>query len=224
MSVHLIKAISSLRSKAMRLASETESILSSALTALENRDMILAKKTIDADGLIDELEVEVEEDCLKILALYQPVASDLRFIVTVLKVTNDLERIGDLATNIASRALELADKSEFESAFDINEMGSKTKAMLSDAIAALSEGSVEQANAVMKADKEINELRTQHFGIVEKTLRQDIDSAQDCFRLLSISRYIERIADLAKNIAEDVVYLIDGKIVRHSNTPTTSEN
>ncbi|MCB0325536.1 MAG: phosphate signaling complex protein PhoU [Bdellovibrionales bacterium] len=217
MTVHLLQALTELRSKLLTLSSETEAQLVAAIDALIKRDMVLAQRVIAGDSTIDELEVELEEDCLKILALYQPVAQDLRFIVTALKINNDLERIGDLAVNIAHRAIKLAEYPELQNeAFaNIEQMATKAKAMLRNCIIAFVDRSVDVAQRILVDDQEINRLHVANFDAIERLLVSDPPLAKMYIAILSVSRYLERIGDQAKNIAEDVIYLIDGRIVRH---------
>lgn len=193
----------------------------SSVEALSKRDMLLAKKVIQNDQLIDTQEVELEEDCLKILALYQPVATDLRFIITVLKINNDLERIADLASNIASRAIELTDNPVPQDPFDLDAMATLSKQMMRDSIAALVDRSLDSAHRVLKSDTEMNQMHVENFILVGQFVSRYPELVQSYFRFLSVSRYLERIGDLAKNIAEDVIYLIDGKIIRHAGKETT---
>ena len=161
------------------------------------------------------MEVEVEEDCLKTLALYQPVAIDLRFIVAVLKINNDLERIGDLAVNIAERSVFLAHQPGVGITLDFIDMAQKARGMLEKSLDALVNFSVDIAGEVCASDDIIDGINRQMYLKVQKAIGDNPEQIESLIHLLSISRHLERIADHATNIAEDVIYMIDGEIVRH---------
>jgi len=175
----------------------------------------LAARVIEQDRQIDRMEIDVEEECLKILALHQPVAIDLRFIVAVLKINNDLERIGDLAANIAQRAAFLSQRDRISIPFDFAGMAAKTQAMLRDALNALVEMDAEVALGVCARDDEVDEIDRQMYSQVEAAILQHPEYIDSLINLLGVSRQLERIADHATNIAEDVIYMIKGEIVRH---------
>jgi phosphate transport system protein len=175
----------------------------------------LARKIIDEDIQIDRTEVEVEEECLKVLALHQPVAIDLRFIVAVLKINNDLERIGDLAVNIAERSYFLASQPEINVSFDFTEMSNNTEAMLNKSLDALVNLSPALAHEVCISDDVIDNINRQMYLKIQDEIIKHPDRITALIHLLSISRHLERIADHATNIAEDVIYMIEGEIVRH---------
>jgi phosphate transport system protein len=161
------------------------------------------------------MEIEVEEECLKILALYQPVAVDLRFIVAVLKLNNDLERIGDLSVNIAERAQTLTQTPRTEFNVKLSTMAEKSRNMLKKSIDALVNMDADLAREVCVSDDEVDQLNRDIFATV-KTGIGEFPAELDCFlHILSVSRQLERIGDHATNIAEDVLYLISGEIVRH---------
>jgi phosphate transport system protein len=161
------------------------------------------------------MEVEVEESCLKILALYQPVAIDLRFIIAVLKINNDLERVGDLAVNIAERAIFLATQPEVNVELDFTTMAVKTQEMLKKSLDALVNLNAGLAREVCACDDEIDAINRQMYLTVQDAMNTHPDQIEPLTHLLSASRHLERIADHATNIAEDVIYMIEGEIVRH---------
>ncbi len=216
MSIHLQKDIEKLKKKILTLSMMVEETLYDAVLALKTGDEQLAQKVIENDRKIDEMEVEVESDCLKILALHQPVAIDLRYVVSILKINNDLERVGDLAANIAQRALEVKNLEKPVMDFDFDRMFEKVKIMLKKSLQALIRLDVEQAKQVCALDDEVDEMHRKLFGIVEKKVMENPNKAAIYLQYLSISRYLERIADLATNISEDVVYMVEGTITRHS--------
>jgi phosphate transport system protein len=163
-------------------------------------------------------EVDLEEDCLKILALYQPVATDLRVIVSVMKINNDIERIGDLAVNIAERTLFLCTKGPVEAPSDLAEMRSKALAMLTRSLEALVRMDTKCARDVRTSDDEVDALNRKLFQEFAAAVRRNPDHVECLLSYLLVGRHLERIADYATNIAEDVIYLMEGEIVRHKPT------
>jgi phosphate transport system protein len=170
---------------------------------------------VDGDAAVDQTEVDIEEDCLKLLALYQPVAKDLRFIITVLKVNNDLERIGDLAVNIAERALFLCSQPPVQAPFDLAEMRTEALAMLKKSLDALMRQDVALARQVRTSDDKVDDINREIYSKISAAIRANPDHVERLLSHLSVSRHLERIADHATNIAEDVLYLVEGEIVRH---------
>ncbi len=215
MSVHLRREIEQLKKQALSLSALVEEAVWLAVRAVQERDPRLAERVIEGDRAIDEREVMVEEECLKLLALYQPVASDLRFLVTVLKLNNDLERIGDLAVNIAERAKYLASQPPVSTPFDFVGMATKTRDMLRLALDALVNVDPRAARDVCAKDDEIDAINRAMYGQVQRGIQADPSRVDVFITLLSISRHLERIADHTTNIAEDVLYMFEGRVVRH---------
>jgi phosphate transport system protein len=215
MSRHLEVEIEKLKRSVLAVAGAVEESLNAAVQALQRRDRALALQVIESDGRIDHMEVDVEEECLKVLALHQPLALDLRFIVSVLKINNDLERIADLAVNIGERAAYLATVDAIEPPFDLSTMASKTVAMLNRSLDALVKMDAYQARAITVLDDEVDAINRDAFIQVQNRIRADIEQMDRLIHYLSVARHLERIADLATNIAEDVVYLVEGVIIRH---------
>jgi phosphate transport system protein len=178
---------------------------------------VLAEKVIAGDDQIDRMEVELEEECLKILALHQPVAIDLRFIVAVLKINNDLERIGDLAANIAERTVALADSGRIDPPFDFTGMAASTRQMLKGSLDCLVKMDTVLAQHVLDLDDEVDAMHSHNFQLIKEQIRSHPDHLESLTHYLTVSRHLERIADLATNIAEDVYYMIEGEIVRHTS-------
>jgi len=214
-SVHLQKDINSVKNKLLTLSAEVEETVYDAVHALSSHDEKLAAEIIERDNEIDLMEVEVEEDCLKILALHQPVAIDLRYIVAILKINNDLERVGDLASNIAQRALELKNDPVIDIPVDFSTMTEIVKKMLHSSIDSLIQMDVGLGKEVCLLDNEVDDRHKEAFHKISDAIRAHPEYTQTYIRYLSISRYLERIADLATNIAEDVIYLVTGQITRH---------
>ena len=215
MTIHLTNAIEALKSNLLHLASLTEEQLERALVSLEEGNIAFAEEVVEDDNILDQKEVDIEEECLKILALYQPVAFDLRFVVAVLKINNDLERIGDLAAGIAERAVDLIKGNALQAGFDFRQMSRQVVTMLQNAIDALIKLNTTQAISVLQADSEVDRLHHENMKRVVESLLNNPSKAQSTVNYLVISRNLERIADQTTNIAEDIVYLVDGKIIRH---------
>lgn len=215
MTLHMKREIEKLKARLLEVSAAAEKNLCLAVESLKEKDVELARKVIDGDIEIDQLEVDVEEECLKILALHQPVAIDLRFIVTALKINNDLERIGDLAVNIAERGEFLAGQHEIDIPPEIDAMAEKTQSMLTRSLDALVDMDCKLAHEVCADDDEVDTINRQMFRIVQDKIHIQPAQTEVLIHLLSASRHLERIADYATNIAEDVIYMVEGKIVRH---------
>jgi phosphate transport system protein len=215
MALHMQRELDKLKRKVLSLSALAEESLQKAVEALEERDAALARRIIEADYEIDQMEVEVEEDCLKLLALYQPVAIDLRFIIATIKINSDLERIGDLAVNIAERAEYLATHGRVDVPFDFAGMADKARAMVARALDALVNMDARLARQVCAADDEVDAMNREMYDKVKDTMRKHPEWIDQLVHILSTSRHLERVADHATNIAEDVIYMIEGEIVRH---------
>ena len=215
MSAHLHKQITKLKKMIVDLGDEVDSAVQNAIAAVHNRDVPLARRVIAGDERIDLAEVEIEEECLHALALHQPVALDLRYIVAVLKINNDIERIGDLAVNVADQAIFLAAAPPVTLPFDLEGMGEGVCDMLQRARIALLEVDVKQAERVRADDDRIDAIHRDMYQRVEHAVKSDPSHGQQYIHLLSVSRNLERIADHAVNIAEDVLYMARGEIFRH---------
>ncbi|HTL53649.1 MAG TPA: phosphate signaling complex protein PhoU [Planctomycetota bacterium] len=215
MAQHLHREITNLKKKILSLSALVEESVKTAVRSIAQNDVAMATYVIDHDFEIDQMEVEVEEECLKILALHQPVAIDMRFIIAVLKINNDLERIGDLAVNVAEQGEYLAAHEKVPIAFDFPGMVEKVQAMLRKSLDALVNMDAELAHSVCASDDEVDAINRQMYGLVENGIRKNPDNVEYLIHMLSVSRHLERIADLATNISEDVIYMIEGVIVRH---------
>ncbi len=215
MAKHLQREIENLKKKLLALGAIVETSVREATLSIESRDTVLAQKIIDNDIDIDNTEVEIEEDCLKILALHQPVAVDLRFIVAVLKINNDLERIGDLAVNIAERAVFLAGQPKVSISLDLVKMAHHAQTMLKKSLDALVNLDVRLAQKVCLSDDTIDAMNRQMYLEIQDAIVKNPEQMLSLIHLLSASRHLERIADHATNIAEDVIYMVEGQIIRH---------
>ena len=215
MPVRLQKELQKLKMRILSLGTMVEERVRMAIKAVETRDEKLAKRIIEMDREIDENEVEVEEECLKILALHQPVAVDLRFITAVIKINNDLERIGDQAVNISQRVVSMARRPPVTVPFDYKLMAEKTEAMLRESLDALVNLDADLAHKVCLKDDEVDDINREIYDKVKEAIRSHPDRVGYMINLLLVSRHLERIADLTTNIAEEVIYLIEGEISRH---------
>lgn len=215
MSRHLLIEIEKLKSRILELGDMVEKSVVRAVKSLQDRDADAAQSVIDYDTDIDLAEVDIEEECQKILALHQPVAHDLRFIIAVLKINTELERIGDAAVNIAERVRLLAGEEEISIPFDFAGMAEKAQAMLHKSLDALVNLDARLAFQVIAEDDEVDAINRQVYRQIEQSVLLNPARVDSLIHLLGVSRHIERIADHASNVAEDVIYLIEGRIVRH---------
>ena len=215
MPVHLQREIERLKQQVPSLCAVVENSVRLAVKAVAERNSAIAAQVIESDVQIDQAEIDVEEECLKILALHQPVAIDLRYIVAVLKMNNDLERIGDLAVNIAERAQYLNSQMKIDIPFDFKGIAQKTQAMVRSSLDALVNMNASLARQVCSQDDEVDAINRRMYDQVKDMIRAHPEHVESLIALLSVSRCLERIADHATNIAEDVLYMIQGHIVRH---------
>ena len=215
MRVHLQRDIEKLKRRLLVLSSEVEEDVRLAVRALAERNETLSREVVAREVQTNAMEVDIEEDCLKILALHQPVAGDLRYIIAALKIDRDLERIGDLAAHIAKRSLTLIAMPPLEIPFRLDEMGVKVQAMLKNALDAFTTLDAAAAHEVCRLDGEINAIKRHTFRQARDVVMEAPVLFNALMEVLHISRHLERIADHATNIAEDIIYLAEGRIVRH---------
>lgn len=215
MATYIDDEIQNLKRKLHALSSLVEQSLRQSLEAWSNSDVALAREVIELDRQIDLSEVEIEETCLKILARYQSVAQDLRYIIGVLKINNDMERIADLSANIARRVKQLGKLPPEGPPIDFTEMGQKTLKMYQQAITALVDLDQKKAEAVRREDDDIDNINRENYRIVFRAVKENPDGVEALFQYLSVSRYLERVADYITNIAEDIIYMVEGDIIRH---------
>lgn len=221
MSKHFETDLENLQRELLALCGLVEEMIAKANRALRQRDAALAREVVEADQEVDEREVRLEEECLKILALHQPVAGDLRRVATTLKVNNDLERMADLAVNVAERVYFLVEYPEVPISETLDRMVEVTTTMVRESLDALVNLDVGLARRVRAMDDQVDALNRQVIDELVALMQRDprlIPGALHCF---SAARHLERIADHATNIAEDVVYLVEGVITRHRPLPTS---
>jgi phosphate transport system protein len=213
---HFQRELDKIKKMILSLGALAETRVRQIRQALENRDDVVAKEVIHLDYEIDEMEVDIEEECLKVIALHQPVASDLRFLIAVIKINNDLERIGDQVVNIAQRVITMAKRPVAPYQYDYSEMSDKAEAMLRMSLDSLVNQDIDQAIKVLHLDDDVDALKDAAYDRIKQALAKGM--ATDIgymINLLLVSRHIERLADHATNIAEEVIYMIEGEIVRH---------
>jgi phosphate transport system protein len=215
MAKHLQRDLESLKREILALGTLVEEAIVDALHAVIERDPDLIEKVVEGDAVIDEREVEVEEECLKVLALHQPMAADLRFVVAVLKVNNDLERMGDLASTMAKRARQQLERKDVPAIVDFARIGELVRNMVRQSLDSLVDLDVQKARAVGALDQQVDEIHKSNYIKMKQRMMEDPACVESAVNALTISRALERIADLATNIAEDVVFMVDGEVVRH---------
>jgi phosphate transport system protein len=213
--VRLRRKIEKLNSQLLTLGAQVEESVHLAVKAIDRRDAQMAAKVIDGDLEIDRKEVDLEEECLEILALHQPVAIDLRHIIAVLKINKDLERAGDLAVNIAETAIDISGRLKLTVPKDYFVMALQTQSMLKKSLDAFVNMSVEAAYEVLAEDDEVDHKKHTLHKQFEGRLLEEPGLIQPLIHLFLVSRHLERIADLATNIAEEVIYMVTGEIIRH---------
>lgn len=223
MSIHLIRDIDSLHRKVLTMCGRVEEMIHQAVDALHQPQFHKARDIVLQDDEIDEMDVQIEEDCLKLLALHQPVAIDLRRITTVMKISAELERVADLGVNIAERACGIVSSPEIAAPDKLKEMSQLALDMLHKSIDAYVQLDVRLAREVCQSDDQVDQLNREIIEELTKFMQRRPDLIEPAIHLFSASRQIERIADHATNIAEDVVYLVQGEIIRHRGRDTSAE-
>lgn len=213
------KELADLKEKVLKLGSLVEKAIIDSIKALVERDSKLAVKVIDKDPEVNALEVEIDEECIRLIALRQPRAGDLRLITTAMKITTDIERIGDLAVDVSERALELNEEPQLKPYIDIPRMAEIAQGMVRDSLDAFVKRDSSLARDVLKRDDLVDNLNWQVFNELLFFMIQDPKTTSRAVKITYISKYLERIADHATNIAEMVVYLVEGKIIRHMEVP-----
>ena len=215
MRTHFQQELERLKKSMQDMAALVESQVERAVKAMAERDMDLAKSVVEKDREVDAMETRTEEECLKILALHQPVASDLRYVVTILKVTHDLERISDLAVNIAEKIVPVREGRRFDFESDFVAMGLSAEHQVRESILAMAGQDAQKARAVWLGDEEIDKKNASLYTRIQEEILKEPGRARELFGLLSASKNLERLADHATSIAKEVLYLVQGRIVRH---------
>ncbi|HEX9748208.1 MAG TPA: phosphate signaling complex protein PhoU [Methylomirabilota bacterium] len=216
MTRHFHEELDALKQTLLAMGGLVEDQIRRAMRALLERDDVIAQDVIDRDRQVNTYDVEVDEQCVNLLALHQPAASDLRFITTAMKIVTDLERIGDQAVNIAQRALELNREPQLKPYIDLPRMADRAQRMVKESLDAFVAGDTALARQVCAADAEVDALKEQIFRELLTFMMEDPRTVSRAIRVILISRFMERVADHATNIAEMVIYLVEGKMVRHT--------
>ena len=215
MTIHLLRDLDRIKKEILLMGGQVEEAFRKAHRALIDRDEDLAAEVIEGDHEIDRQELLISEECLKILALHQPVAADLRFVISVMMVNNDLERVGDLAVNLSERALDLSRAQPVTIPETLTSMAGTVSEMLKQSLDSMVNQDVEEARRVCDMDDEVDDLHEGMFQHVRSSLEQEGADPMALLGLLSASRSLERIADHATNVAEDVVFMVEGEVIKH---------
>lgn len=216
MSYLLKKELDKLKRSLLRLGAMIEERFDMMIESIESLDASIAEKIINSDYEIDEAEVSIEEECLKMLALYQPVAIDLRFLVAAIKINNDMERIADNIVNVAQRISVAAKEKEDIFAFDYMEMARNVKEMLQKSLDVFVNTDLDLAYKIRIMDDDVDKIKDQAYDVTKDVLKEYPDKSGHIINMYLISRHLERIADLATNIAEEIIHIVEGDIVRHT--------
>lgn len=214
---HFDQELSDLKQELLRMAGFAEQSVAQALKALVQRDDALAKKVDTDDGLLDKLEIDIDDRCIKLLALRQPTATDLRFITMAMKISSELERIGDQAVNIAHRTEELNKEPLLKPLVDIPRMADHAQGMIHDSLDAFVYAKPDVARQVIQRDAKVDLLNHQLHRELTSFMIEDPHTITRCLNLMSVAHNLERIGDHATNIAEEIVYLYEGRDIRHQN-------
>lgn len=213
---HFDEELKDLHKDILKMAIMAQQAIHKSIEALTNRNKLQAQEVIDSDVKIDELELAIDEKCIDLIARHQPMAGDLRFIATGMKVNAELERIADLAVDISQRVLELVDKPILKPLIDIPKLSTVAQNMIRDAIDAFVKKDIELAKKVVLSDAEADRLRNLvQEELINDYMARDASTAPRAVPLLLIARHLERICDHTTNIAEDVIYMVQGKVVKH---------
>lgn len=216
---HLQEELSAIRSRLLEMGSMAEELLATAVEALAERDGSKADAVILGDRELDAMEVEMDDHCIDVLALHQPVARDLRLLTMAMRISNDLERVGDHSVNIAHQVHDLADAAPIGRLDPLEEMARHAGEMLSDALDAFVRGDAERARAVCRRDDRVDALDDAVFRMSLTHMMEDPRRIGPSISLILVARNLERVADLATNVAEDVVYLVRGENIKHGGRP-----
>jgi len=213
---HFDEELKALKEKILRMGAMVEEQITHSIKALVDRDSDLARRVIENDHKVNSMDVEVDEDCLRLIALHQPMAGDLRFLTTAMKISTELERMSDLAENISERTIELNEEPQIKPYIDIPRMAERAQRMVKESLDAFVNHDAQVARKVCADDDFVDELTEQIFRELLSFMLENPNSISRAIRITFISKYLERIADHATNIAELVVYLVEGKIIRHT--------
>lgn len=224
MSKHLEKDVNHVRNRILDLGEMVAESIETASAMIQNYDLVLVNQVYEIEHLIDRIEVEIEEECLKVLALHQPVSENLRFLIVVLKVNNDLERMGDQLKNIAERIEYISDKDRVVADLNLHSMAELCSRMVKESIVALTQQDAKKARTVLELDDELDIMHAATYKTLTKVMLDKSESIRAALSLLTVSSNLERIGDLATNIAEEIISMEEGEIVRHKNLTEVSKS
>ena len=217
MTVHLQRDLDSLKKDIVHLGSLVQNSTQSVVEFLGTKSEQQLQDVLEYEDRINELEVDIEEHCLKVLALHQPVAIDLRFIIVIMKVNNDLERMGDQAVNISQRVKSLMDGPKLPISLPIDEMTNAVQKMVSLSLEALVSQDPAIARKVVDMDDIVDDLNAQTYDLIRETIQANPSLVNSAMSMATISSNLERIGDLCTNIAEEVIFMVEGQVIRHQN-------
>jgi phosphate transport system protein len=212
---HFEQEFAALKDQLLAMGGRAENIVRKAMEALKTRNVALANEVFADDRQIDALEIAIDERCVNLLALRQPLASDLRFITAALKITNDLERVGDHAVNIAGSAIRLAEQAQLKPLVDLPRMADMASGMLHDALDAFVRRDADTARRLVRRDDAVDDLNTQVFRELLSFMIEDPRTITRALELILVARNLERVADLATNVAEEVVFIAEARVIKH---------
>jgi phosphate transport system protein len=215
METHFQKELQELKEELLKMAALVEEGISTAVQSLVKRDSDLAKKTFEGEDQINRMEIDIEDTCLKLLALRHPMAADLRFITSAMKIITDLERMGDQAVNIAERAISLNQEPQLKPYIDIPKIAEIAQSMVKDVLDAFVNSDSKLARSVCERDDLVDGLNDQVFRELLTFMMSDLQTITRAVHLMIVCRCLERIADHATNIAEDVIFLVDARVIKH---------
>jgi phosphate transport system protein len=216
MGIDLVTELVEVRRMILTMAAAVEQQVDRAVRALQTKDIALAREVRDSDSEINQVELDIENECLRIFALTHPVAGDLRFVMAVLRMNSNLERIGDKAKSIAKRVIDLTDCAPLPSPPALMDMAREARTMLGNALTALANEDADLARNVRRSDDRVDDMQRHVFTWAHLEIPRHVETTQAVIDVLSIARAFERIADLSTNIAEDVIFLVEGSVVRHT--------
>jgi phosphate transport system protein len=216
MPIDLHKELTELRRSILTMGSVVEQRVGQVTDALFRGDLEQARSVRGGDREIDEMDVDIEAECLRVLALSQPVAADLRFVLAVMRINGELERIGDQAKSIAKRVIDLSETNPLEVPLTLRKMAQASRGMLGDALTALAEENAALSRQVLASDEQVDTYQKEIFAWIQEEIPRHVDATRAAIDLLSVARRLERIADLATNIAENVIFFVEGAQVRHA--------
>ncbi|SLM48883.1 Phosphate-specific transport system accessory protein PhoU homolog [Nitrospira japonica] len=221
---HFDQELADLKTQILRMGSLVEQQIEGSIQALVDRDVHLASRIIERDALVNGLDVEIDETCIRLLALQAPAAGDLRFITTAMKISTELERMSDLAENISERVIELNEEPQLKPYIDIPRMSSWTMRMVRECLEAFVRSDATLARKVCADDDFVDDLTHQLFRELLSFMLENPGTITRAIRLTFIGKYLERIADHATNVGELVIYMVEGKIIRHTSQPVRADN